>query len=137
MADDVILNKVATIEQCLCRITDEYGGDRRNLFDHQTKQEAIVLNLQRACEASIALAIRVDRRKGLRLPQESRDAFALLQKRGLLSPELAGRLQRMVGFCNVVVYDYISLNVEILHSIITSHLDDFRRFFSTIVKACA
>lgn len=64
MADDVILNKAATIEQCLCRITDEYGGDRRNLFDHQTKQEAIVLNLQRACEASIALAIRVDRRKG-------------------------------------------------------------------------
>lgn len=137
MADDVIVNKAGSIERCLRRITEEYGGDRSNLFDNQTKQDAIVLNLQRACETAIDLAMYVVRCKGLGLPQESREAFGLLEKAGLLPAELASRLQRMVGFRNVAVHDYISLNLEILNTIITTHLDDFRRFSSTIVKSCA
>lgn len=43
----------------------------------------------------------------------------------------------MVGFRNVAVHDYTSLNLEILNTIIATHLDDFRRFSSTIVKSCA
>ena len=48
MADDVILNKAAGIERCLLRIVEEYGEDRQNLFTNQTKQDAIILNVQRA-----------------------------------------------------------------------------------------
>ncbi|CBK42899.1 conserved protein of unknown function [Nitrospira defluvii] len=48
MADDVILNKAVSIERCLRRITEGYAGDRQNLAANQTKQDAIVLNLQRA-----------------------------------------------------------------------------------------
>ena len=137
MADDVILNKAASIERCLRRITEEYGGDPRNLSGNQTKQDAIVLNLQRACETAIDLAMYVVRQKGLGLPQESREAFALLEKAGLLPAELASRLQRMVGFRNVAIHEYTRLNLDIVHTIITTHLEDFRRFSSTIVKACA
>ncbi|MBA5874177.1 MAG: DUF86 domain-containing protein [Nitrospira sp. CR1.2] len=71
------------------------------------------------------------------LPQENREAFGLLEKAGLLPAESASRLQRMVGFRNVAVHDYTSLNLEILQTIITTHLDDFRRFSSSIVKSCA
>ena len=101
MADDVVLNKAARIERCLARISEEYGGKREHLYDNQTKQDAIVLNLLRACETTIDLAMYVVRHKGLGLPQESRDAFGLLDKAKLLPAELAGRLQRMVGFRNV------------------------------------
>ncbi len=137
MADDVILNKAASIERCLRRITEEYGGDPRNLSGNQTKQDAIVLNLQRACETAIDLAMYVVRGKGLGLPQESREAFALLEKAGLLPTELAGRLQRMVGFRNVAIHEYTRLNLDIVHTIITTQLEDFRRFSSAIVKASA
>ncbi len=137
MADDVILNKTASIERRLRRITEEYGGNPQNLSGNQTKQDAIVLNLQRACETAIDLAMYVVRLKGLGLPQESRDAFALIEKAGLLPTELASRLQRMVGFRNVAIHEYIRLNLDILNTIVTTHLEDFRRFSSTIVKACA
>ena len=137
MADDVILNKAASIERCLHRITEEYAGDRQNLATNQTKQDAIVLNLQRACETAIDLAMYVISQRRLGLPQESRDAFALLQTAGILPSELAGRMQRMVGFRNVAVHEYTRLNLDIVITIITKHLDDFRRFSSTIVKACA
>ena len=132
----MVLNKAASIERCLHRITEEYAGDRQNLATNQTKQDAIVLNLQRACETAIDLAMYVISQRRLGLPQESRGAFALLQTAGILPAELAARMQHMVGFRNVALREYTRLNLDIVLTIITKHLDDFRAFSSTIVKAC-
>ena len=137
MADDVVLNKATSIERCLQRILEEYAGDKQNLVANQTKQDAIVLNLQRACEASIDLAMYVISQRRLGVPQDSRDAFTLLQTAGILSSDLATRMQRMVGFRNVAVHEYTRLNFDVVHAIITKQLDDFRTFSSTIVKAFA
>ena len=135
MADDVILNKATSIERCLQRILEEYAGDDKNLFTNQTKQDAIVLNLQRACETAIDLAMYVVNQRRLGVPQESRDAFTLLQTAGILLPDLATRMQKMVGFRNVAVHEYTRLNLDVVRAIITKQLDDFRTFSSTIVKA--
>jgi uncharacterized protein YutE (UPF0331/DUF86 family) len=137
MADDVILNKAASIERCLRRIEQEYAGAERNLIGNQTKQDAIVLNLQRACETAIDLAMYVVSRRKLGVPQDSRNAFSLLHAAGILSEDLAARMQRMVGFRNVTLHEYARLNLEIVRAIITKQLDDFRSFSATIVKACA
>lgn len=137
MADDVIVNKAASIERCLLRIQEEYAGDKQNLVANQTKQDAIVLNLQRACETAIDLAMYGVSQRKLGVPQDSRDAFLLLQTAGILPADLAQRMQRMVGFRNVAIHEYTRLNLEVVHSIITQQLDDFRTFSSTIVKACA
>lgn len=135
MADDVVLNKAASIERCLQRIQDEYADTKQNLAENQTKQDAIVLNLQRACETAIDLAMYVVSHRKLGVPQDSRDAFTLLQTAGILSADLTTRMQRMVGFRNMAVHQYAHLNLDIVHAIITKQLDDFRRFSSTIVKA--
>jgi uncharacterized protein YutE (UPF0331/DUF86 family) len=137
MADDVTLNKATSIERCLQRILEEYAGDDKNLFTNQTKQDAIVLNLQRACETAIDLAMYVVNQRRLGVPQESRDAFTLLQTAGILPADLATRMQKMVGFRNVAVHEYTRLNLDVVHAIIGKQLDDFRTFSSTIVKACA
>ena len=134
MADDVILNKATSIERCLQRIREEYAEDDNNLFTNQTKQDAIVLNLQRACETAIDLAMYVVNQRRLGVPQESRDAFTLLQTAGILLPDLATRMQKMVGFRNVAVHEYTRLNLDVVRAIITKQLDDFRTFSSTIVK---
>jgi uncharacterized protein YutE (UPF0331/DUF86 family) len=60
-----------------------------------------VLNLQRACETAIDLAMCVVSQRKLGVPQDSRDAFALLQTAGILPADLATRMQKMVGFRNV------------------------------------
>jgi uncharacterized protein YutE (UPF0331/DUF86 family) len=46
-------------------------------------------------------------------------------------------MQHMVGFRNIAVHEYTRLNVDVVRSIITKQLDDFRFFSSTIVKAFA
>ncbi|MGA6828163.1 type VII toxin-antitoxin system HepT family RNase toxin [Nitrospira sp. NS4] len=135
MADDVILNKAASIERCLQRILEEYAGNNQNLVANKTKRDAIILNLQRACETAIDLAMYVVNQRRLGAPQESRDAFTLLQTAGILPADLAIRMQRMVGFRNIAVHEYTRLNLEVVQAIITKQLEDFRAFSSIIVKA--
>lgn len=135
MANDVILNKAASIERRLQRILEEYAGDNQNLVANQTKQDAIILNLQRACETAIDLAMYVVNQRRLDVPQESRDAFTLLQTAGILPADLATRMQHMVGFRNIAVHEYTRLNLDVVMAIVTKQLDDFRTFSSTLVKA--
>ncbi len=134
MADDVVLNKAATIERCLTRIRDEFAGDDKNLFDHQTKQDAIILNLQRACETAIDLAMYIVSQRKLGIPQDSRDAFALLDTAGHLSHDVAVKMQRMVGFRNIAVHDYARLNLNIVKAILVHQLGDFREFTSAAIR---
>lgn len=128
MPDDVRLNKVAIIERCLARIEQEYKGREEELVTNLTRQDAIILNLQRACEAAIDLAMHLVRQYQLGLPQHSRDAFELLHDANLLGAQLAQSMQGMVGFRNVVVHDYQELSVDIVRSILENKLDDFRAF---------
>ncbi len=134
MADDVLLNKVASIERCLRRINDEYQGHEHELESNHTRQDAIVLNLQRVCEAAIDAAMHLVRIKRLGLPQESREAFRLLEDAGLLSTGLSKHMQAMVGFRNIAVHDYQKLNLDIVKAILSERLDDFRQYAKVMAK---
>lgn len=68
MADDVLLKKVAIIERCLKRVEEEYRGHEQELVTNCTRQDAIVLNLLRASEPAIDLAMHLVRVKRLGLP---------------------------------------------------------------------
>lgn len=134
MADEVVLNKAAVMERCLKRITEEYEGHEDELESDYTRQDAIVLNLLRASEAAIDLAMHAARVGKLGLPQESRGAFALLERAGWIEPGLSRRMQAMVGFRNVAVHDYQKLSLEIVKSILEDHLNDFRTFAAAILS---
>lgn len=127
MVQDVILNNAATIRRCIARILEEYGGDSTNLL-HVTKQDSIILNLQRACEASIDLAMHVVAEKKLGLPQTSKEAFDFLMRERVIESDLCGSLKAMVGFRNIAMHDYQALQLEIVQAIIDKHLGDFQLF---------
>ncbi|MFJ7664206.1 DUF86 domain-containing protein [Lysinibacillus sp. NPDC097162] len=127
MSHEVILNKVATIERCIKRIHEVYEQDPNNLKDF-TKQDSIILNIQRACEASIDLGMHLVSERKLGLPKTSREAFLLLQEDGIINAQLAKSLMNMVGFRNIAVHDYLTIKLDILQAIVEQHLDDFKTF---------
>lgn len=134
MADDVLINKAAAIERAVGRVREEYAGDDRNLVANQTRQDAIILNLQRACESSIDAAMHLVRVRRLGVPQETREAFTLLESAGLIDRDLSDRLKKMVGFRNVAIHDYQKLNLDIVRRIIVEHLDDFLVFTRVLLR---
>jgi uncharacterized protein YutE (UPF0331/DUF86 family) len=135
MVDDVLLAKAASLERCLSRIAEEYTGHEGELATNFSRQDAIVLNLLRACETAIAMAMHRVRRDRLGLPQESREAFALLAGADLIPQELAAHMQAMVGFRNIAVHQYQQMDLDILRAILDERLDDLRRFAAALVRA--
>ncbi|MBY0273721.1 DUF86 domain-containing protein [Candidatus Binatia bacterium] len=135
MVDDVVLNKAAVIERCVARVREEYAGDPRRLRDDITRQDSIILNLQRACEAAIDLAMHVVRVRRLGVPQETRESFEMLRDARLLDDTLADRMKRMVGFRNVAVHDYRKPDLDVVERIVTNHLDEFIAFSSALVRS--
>ena len=127
MTDDISRNKSGIIRRCLTRVSEEYDGNPARLDDF-TAQDAIVLNLLRACEAAIDLAMHHVACGKLGVPQSSRDAFELLEKAGLLSAKTSAAMRNMVGFRNIAVHSYQELQRPILEAILDRHLTDFERF---------
>lgn len=135
MPDDVVINKVTSLERCIERIRAVYSGTEANLYQDLTTQESILLNLQRACEVSIDLAMHVVRKRKLGVPQDSRDAFDFLQTDALLDEPLATAMKRMVGFRNIAIHEYDKLNLDIVKSIITTKLDDVLTFGKQLLRS--
>ena len=134
MVDDVILNKAATIERCIHRIQEEYVGFEYALETNFTKQDAIVLNIQRACEAALDIATHIVRIKQLGVPQTSREVFALLATHTIIPVALSETLQKMIGFRNIVVHDYTNINLAIIRKIIALHLKDLQQFCHVLIS---
>ncbi len=134
MADDVLINKSATVERCVARAREEYAHDPANFATDFTRQDAAILNVQRACEAVLDMGQHIVRREGLGVPQSARDVFELMARGQWIDAPLAEALKRMVAFRNIAVHDYQSLILPILVNVITGHLDEFLTFTRTVLQ---
>lgn len=133
MADDVLINKAATIERCVKRAREEYAYDPATFATDYTRQDAAILNIQRACEAALDMGQHLIRREKLGVPQSARDVFALLAQGGWITATLAESLKHMVGFRNIAVHDYQTLQLPITVSIIQNNLDEFLQYSQTLL----
>ncbi|UCV01413.1 DUF86 domain-containing protein [Acidovorax radicis] len=132
--DDVLINKAATIERCVARAREEYFSDPSSFATNFSRQDAAILNIQRACEAALDMGQHLIRRERLGVPQSARDVFALLAQGGWIDVLLAEGLKRMVGFRNIAVHDYQSLQLPITVAIIEKHLDEFLQYSKAILQ---
>ncbi|AZB42051.1 DUF86 domain-containing protein [Bacillus sp. FJAT-42376] len=132
MTSDVILNKISVIERCQKRVLTVYENQPDNLKDF-TKQDSIILNIQRAIEACIDLAMHIVAERKLGLPQSSRESFDMLLDHSIIESQTASRMKAMVGFRNIAVHDYQTINLDILQQIIINHLDDFTDYTKQIL----
>lgn len=134
MPDDVLINKTAIVERCVARAREEYEADPTSFATNFTRQDAAILNIQRACEAVLAMGQHLVRREKLGVPQSARDVFDLLARTHWIDLPLAEALKRMVAFRNIAVHDYQSLMQPILVSVITNHLHEFLAFTRLVLQ---
>ena len=77
--DDICFNKAGIIERSLRRMKEEYTFDPE--LKNYTHIDALVLNIERACQAAIDMAMHITAINHLGIPQNSGDAFHLLKKK--------------------------------------------------------
>ena len=126
--NETIENKIASIERCLRRINEVYSEFKDEIDIRYNEQDALILNIQRACQLTIDVGAYIVKVKKLGLPKATREIFALLENEKIIDKKLSDNLQAMVGFRNVAIHNYEKVNLDILHSIINDHLSDFTDF---------
>jgi len=114
-SDDVMLNKAAIIERSIKRILEEYSHDPG--LENLTHVDAMILNIERACQAAIDMAMHIVATRRLGSPQSSADAFALLEKAGLISRGSLASMAAMTAFRNIAIHEYQSLDKGVLKTI--------------------
>jgi uncharacterized protein YutE (UPF0331/DUF86 family) len=115
--DDVVLNKGAIIERSIRRLREEYAADPT--LQNFTHIDALTLNLERACQAAIDMAMHLVASHHLGMPQSSADAFRVLAQAGLISQESCRAMMAMTGFRNIAIHAYQEMNMDILKKIVT------------------
>ncbi len=134
--NEIILSKKISIERCIEQIGRYCAIESGIPFkDDFLKQDAIAMNLQRACELAIDIANHLIKTKKLGLPQDSKDSFELLQRAGLIDSVMMEGLQAMVGFRNILVHEYTRLDISVMVDVIEHHMRDLLGFANTAMKA--
>jgi len=123
---DLVRKKLAFTLRCVHELQTEANMER---IDTDVREERFVVHsLQLAIQAALDVAFHIISDEGLGEPRSNRDAFALLSRRGILTPELAARLEQMAGFRNLVVHGYEAVDLRIVHDVVEHRLDDLRAY---------
>lgn len=120
-----MLNKAAIIERSIRRIREEAAAAPG--FDSCTHLDALTLNIERACQASIDMAMHVVADRHLGVPQSMAEGFTLLARAGVIDANLSASLQGMVGFRNVAIHQYEQLDLSVLRWIVDAGYRDWIR----------
>jgi uncharacterized protein YutE (UPF0331/DUF86 family) len=128
----IAARKIAIIVRCIERARQELAQAGDSFREDFTRQDAAVLNVTRGCEAAVDLANALVRKRRLGVPGNARESFALLDRAGLVDAALSQRLQKMVGFRNIAVHQYQTLDLNIVESVIRTGLDDLLAFAQAV-----
>jgi uncharacterized protein YutE (UPF0331/DUF86 family) len=124
----VLEAKLESLRRCVARVQSKCPSTLQALVDDIDTQDVIVLNLSRAVQLCVDIAMHHLSDSGAAIPHTMGDAFVALQQQGLIDAALCARMRVAVGFRNLAVHNYDAINWAIVFAIAHTHLDDFRAF---------
>lgn len=124
----MIENKLESLRRCIRRIESKRPARVDALVSDDDVQDVIALNLIRAVQICVDIAMHITSRHELPPPDTMAGAFLALHQIGVLDEPLAQRMGKAVGFRNIAVHAYRDIDWRIVFSIIHDDLDDFTAF---------
>ena len=127
--DPVILaEKLEALHWCVRRIEARRATSADELRVDLDRQDIVSVNLTRAVQLCVDMAVHVLSDTEQPAPQTMGEAFDLLCAEGIIDAELRDRMRAAVGFRNVAVHTYQAIDWDVVHHITHEGLTDFRAF---------
>jgi len=125
--NDLLIQKFSSLQRCIKRVRQEFEP-KEEFLTSLSRQDAAILNIQRACEVAIDIANKIIRAQDLGIPPSSRGSFDTLQAVGVIAAATCENMKRMVGFRNIAFHEYQNLDITIVVSVIEHKLVDFEQY---------
>ncbi|QSH96445.1 DUF86 domain-containing protein [Treponema medium] len=134
MDKKVIGEKLLSLNRCLERVKLHTPANVEALQSDFDTQDIICLNIQRAVQISVDIAAHILAEQLHEQTPTMAETFLALSRHGLLDSQLASRLAKAVGFRNIAVHEYNTLDMNILYSIITKEIGCFYEFSDAVLR---
>lgn len=131
---NVIENKVSSAKKYL-NILEEYQHYTKEKIEQDiTIKGAVERYLCLAIQATIDLSEAVISYKDFRKPTTLSESFVILGERKIIPNKLMTNMIKMVGFRNVVIYDYEEIDYDIVYDVLQNRLVDIVEFIDIVTK---
>jgi uncharacterized protein YutE (UPF0331/DUF86 family) len=125
---DVLTRRLLVLAECLRELERPAASDAAKLAADAVLRAAVERWLQVAIEACVDMASHVVADEGWTPPSTGREALLLLASHGRLPLDLAQRLGAAVGLRNILVHDYVTVDLAQLAATVRDDLGDLRTF---------
>ncbi len=133
----IIAQKVESLRRCIKRVAEKTPTDVGQLVKDPDIQDILVLNLTRAVQLCVDIGSHIISETEESAPATMGDVFATLSKLGAITPVTSEAMRKAVGFRNVAVHNYDTINWEIVFAICQKSLPDFRRYVEEVTNYTA
>lgn len=129
----IVSEKLESLRRCLVRVETRRPAALETLQADLDLQDILSVNLTRAVQICVDLAAHLAAGLDVPAPETMAGTFEALDAAGVLAPDVAARMKAAVGFRNVAVHAYQSVNWAVVFAIAHDHLGDFRAFAQAVV----
>jgi len=131
---EVVLKRLDELENKLSYLQGVKKFSKEEFSNNQDIYFRYERALHLAIEAVIDLGNHLIADQNLRTPETNRDIFKVLYENKVISRSLFSKLEKMAGFRNILVHDYLTLDRELEYDIIQNNIDDMRKYMEIIVE---
>jgi uncharacterized protein YutE (UPF0331/DUF86 family) len=130
----VILRKISLVRHYLSRLKDKEDCSLEFLKNDLDTQDIVLHNLQLAIQGCIDIGSHVISDEGWGVAGSLNEIFYILQNKGVIKAEMADKIISMVGFRNILVHEYETINFDIVCNILHHHLKDINEYLLAIMN---
>ncbi len=129
----VVLRKISHIRHNLSRLKNKGNISLESLKNDFDIQDIALHNLQLAIQGCIDIGSHVISDEGWGVAGSLNEIFYILQNKGVIKAEVSEKMISMVGFRNILVHEYETINFDIVCNILHHHLEDINEYLLAIV----
>lgn len=126
--------KIDSLIRCIERIESRVPQTKKQFLADLDAQDVVVLNLTRAIQLCVDIAMHAIANTKANTPQTMSESFTILTTLGKISEDTATKMKKSVGFRNVAVHSYDTLDLALTFEIATTHLGDFKQYIRQILS---
>jgi uncharacterized protein YutE (UPF0331/DUF86 family) len=130
----IILARIDKIRECVAKLRRFRNVEEAVFLSDSSMTDSAERNLQIAIQTVIDIGNHVVADMDLGTPRDYKDIFHLLSEKNVIAAPLAGKLISMTGLRNILVHDYMEIDLRLIYRIVTTELDDFEEFIAAALK---
>lgn len=136
VSENIIKKKINAIYHSLERIRRYQVFSLAEFLADEDARDIVTHNLFILLQNIIDIGTHLISDLGLEEPDFLADIPVILAKERIITNQLEKPIRAMIGLRNMIAHEYGELDFKIIHTIITTELEDVNQFLTNIINYC-